>query len=119
MKSRREKVAALLDSPNEGERHAAEAALDRMPAEAIPARGSVEWFDARREFLAKIDFCLARLGNPSLTPQEVRTVRMLARHRPSPWDRGADGLPPIYEKLKKLEESRGTECLSFVYTHVV
>lgn len=103
MKSRRDKIEALLSSPNEGERLAAEAALSRMPAEPIPARGSVEWFEARRGFNARIDFCLSRMGTQGLTPQEVRTVRMLARHRGNPWDRGAEHLPPIYEKLKAAE----------------
>lgn len=119
MKSRRDKIEALLTSPNEGERRAAEAALSRMPSETAPARGSEAWFAARREFHARIDFCLSRMGNPGLTPQEVRTIRMLARHRGSPWDRGAEHLPPIFEKLKKLEESAGNERLPFVYTHVV
>lgn len=102
MKSRREKIEALLSSANDGERAAAEAALRRVRDE-IPRPGTPEWNEGRRAFHAKIEFCLSRLGHPSLEPAEIRTIRMQARHRGSPWDRGAEALLPVYEKLLRAD----------------
>jgi len=104
MTSRRDKIEALLSSPNEGERAAAQAALGRV-SESRPKKGSPEWREAVRAWNGKIDFCLARLGLPGLSRQEARSIRNLAKNRGTPWSRGAENLLPIHRKLMAADEA--------------
>lgn len=97
-----DKIRALLHSPVEGEREAAQAALDRMKP---PAAGTPERADAVREWNRKIDWAISRLGTPGLSAAEVRTIRNLFRHRGDPWSRGADAFMAVYRKLRSGEES--------------
>lgn len=111
-REREDKIRALLDSPIEGERQAAQAALsrtlkgresvsrkpDRFPPKQ-PQNGTPEWLDLVLEYHRRIEFCVSRLSSPHLQPHEVTSVRNIARYRGNPWDRGASTLLPIYEKL--------------------
>lgn len=110
MKSPRErldKIAALLDSPNAGEREAARAALERVHP---PAKGTPAWIEAVRDWNLRIEWAVSRLGTPGLTPQEIRTVRNLYRYRGDPWSRGADAFLAVYRKLE--DRRKGNLALS-------
>lgn len=115
MKSRRDKIEALLNSPNEGERAAARAALERHKGK-IPERGSPERVKAIRDFHAKIDWALANMGMPGLSPSEIRTIRNLARYRGEPWSRGADVFLAVYNKMVGSQELTGKRLIEFVRT---
>lgn len=92
------KIRALLNSPVEGERAAARAALERV--DTRPERGSIEWLAAVREWNRKIEFCIARLGTSNLTPDEIKTVRNFYRYRGYPWAHGADHFLAVYQKIE-------------------
>lgn len=100
MKSRREKIEALLNSPIEGERAAARAAMGRMQP---PKAGSPEWIAARAEWNGKIEWAMARLGSPLLSPMEQRTIRNIYRYRGDPWSRGAHVFAGILRKLETAD----------------
>lgn len=95
-----DKIRALLDSPQEGEREAARAALARV-VDRRPPKGSEAWNAAVREWSGKIEFCLSRLGSPTLTRDEQRTIRNFARYRGDPWSRSAEALIAVYDKLQQ------------------
>jgi len=113
--SRREKIEALLKSPNEGERAAAQAALARL-GEAIPKSGTPEYFAQTLAWNKDIDWAVSRLGTPELTPQEIRTIRNIAKYRGTPWSRGSDAFKAVFAKLQELERAKGTLALEIVYT---
>jgi hypothetical protein len=96
-RDRLDKITALLDSPNAGEREAARAALERIKP---PAKGTEAWREAVREWNRKIDWAVSRMGTPGLTAYDVRTIRNLNRYRGDPWSRGADAFIAVYSKLK-------------------
>ncbi len=101
MKSRHEKIAALLNSPVEGERVAAAAALGRLKP---PKAGTIEWQQRVSEWNCEIEWAMARLGSKHLTPGEQRTIRNLHRHRGFPWSRGSDEFREVLKKLKTAEK---------------
>lgn len=99
-----EKIKALLNSPVEGERAAAKAALDRSESSLVqPAYGTAEWHTAIQEWAAKLSYCFSRLGSPILSPSEVTLVRNWHKFRGDPWGRGASDILGIYRRLKQLE----------------
>lgn len=103
--SRLDKIRALLNSPFDGEREAAQAALGRVAddhgAEAKPIEGTPEWQTAINEWVAKLNFCSANLGSPVLTDSEVKLVRNWTRSRGDPWSPGAGDLVKVHDKLRK------------------
>lgn len=107
--SRRDKIVALLDSPFDGEREAARAALERTTAtepfiKPAPAYGTKEWREAIQEWCHKIEFCLQRLGSPLLSTSEVTVIRNLSKNRGDPWNfMAAREFLPIYIKLKQAD----------------
>lgn len=100
MKSRREKIEALLNSPIEGERLAAAAALDRVRP---PAKGSEEWTLAVRDWNRKIEWAVSRLGSHVLSDGEIRTIRNFYRYRGTPWSRGSGAFTAVLHKLETAE----------------
>lgn len=98
------KVRALLDSPNAGERAAAQAALDRMPQ---PDKGTPEYFAALREWHNRVAFCQGRLGELDRA-EDITLVRKLARYGGNPWDnRYAGDLVRIHDRLKGTGDGYG------------
>jgi len=118
MTSRREKIEALLQSPNEGERSAAQAALGRINSE-IPKPGTPEYVAQKLAWNKDIDWAVARLGTEGLTPQDIRTIRNFAKYRGAPWSRGADAFKAVFAKLQELERAKSTLTLPFVYTRTL
>lgn len=107
MDTRRQKITRLLDSPNEGERAAAQEALDRLVV-TPPAPGSKEWAAAMIEHKRIVSECAVRLSNPGLDAAEIATVRRWARFGGKPWEDGAEELRRIHQQLMKQEHS---QCL--------
>lgn len=103
---RRAKIAALLESPNEGERDAARAALARITEDAPvptmqkPMVGSKEWEKAIQEWCAVLNFCVSHLGSPLLTNAEIVKIRNVSRGRGDPWDPLLHDIYKIYNKLR-------------------
>lgn len=118
MTSRREKIEALLESPNQGERAAAQAALERL-VEAIPKPGTPEYFAQKLAWNKDIDWAVSRLGMEGLSSEDVRTIRNFAKYRGAPWSRGADAFKAVFSKLRKLEAEQMTAGVSIVYTKVL
>jgi hypothetical protein len=106
---RSDKIRALLHSPIEGERSAARAALDRVGDEP-PERGSKEWVAAVREWNAKIEYAVTRLGQLPLTQAEIKTVRNLYRYRGDPWSRGSAAFMNVYQKMVDADPARRDEA---------
>ncbi len=105
---RRGKIKALLDSTNEGERGAAQAALGRIGqpmSQEKPAYGTKEWHEAILEWCRKVGFCDSRRGSHLLSQSEVNLVRNIARGRGDPWMSCAPDFMKIYEKLVAAENS--------------
>ena len=102
MADRREKIAALLQSPVAGERDAARAALDRLEDDR-PAYGTTEWHTAIQEWCRKLEFCVSRLGSPLLLTAEIVLIRNWSKARGEPWAPGADQMMAVYRKLKAVE----------------
>ena len=113
---RREKIAALLQSPVAGERDAARAALDRLPAEDVarPEYGTTEWHAAVQEWCRKLEFCISRLGSPILSKAEIVLTRNWGKGRGEPWAPGAEQMMAVYRKLMDAEatQDRATEALT-------
>jgi hypothetical protein len=107
MLTRRQKIAQLLDSPNEGERAAAQAALERTEAPP-PAPGSPEWREAMIEHGRMVSECAVRIDDPGLTPAEVATIRRWARFIGRPWEDGAEELRRIHRQLTREDQE---QCL--------
>ncbi len=106
---RRQKVRALLDSPFEGERAAARAALDRTADDTetmkpLPPYGTTEWHDVILEWCRKIEFCVSRLGSPLLSKSDVVLIRNINRCRGQPAGPGARQFLEIYTRLKCAED---------------
>lgn len=116
--SRREKLEALLQSPYEGERAAARAALDRLD-EQRPEWGTPEYFMAVADWHERIEWALSRMGTKGLTPAEVRTIRMFAKGRGTPWNRGADAFRAVYSRLKQMEDLTDGRLIPFIHTETV
>lgn len=107
MQTRRQKIAGLLDSPNEGERAAAQAALERL--EVIPpAPGSREWCEAMIEHKRIVEQCAARITDPGLSTADITTIRRWTRFVGRPWEDGAEDLRRIHRQLMKQESE---QCL--------
>jgi hypothetical protein len=102
MLTRKEKIAKLLDSPNEGERAAAQAALERTYI-APPVPGSPEWRAAMIEHKNIVSECAVRIGTPGLSADEIATIRRWARFIGKPWEDGAEELRRIYRRLMTEE----------------
>lgn len=107
MLTRRQKIAKLLESPNEGERLAAQAALERTEA-APPAPGSPEWCAAMIEHKNIVSECAVRIDTPGLTADEVATIRRWARFIGKPWEDGAEELRRIHQRLNREDQE---QCL--------
>jgi hypothetical protein len=101
--SRLDKIRALLNSPFDGEREAAQAALARAgdDHDERPIEGTPEWQIALNEWVAKLNFCSANLGSPCLSNEEIALVRNWTKSRGDPWLPGARDLLKIHEKLRK------------------
>ena len=102
MTDRREKIAALLQSPVAGERDAARAALNRLEDDR-PAYGTTKWHAAIQEWCRKLEFCVSRLGNPLLSDAEIVLIRNWGKARGDPWEPGAEQMMAVYRKLKAAE----------------
>jgi hypothetical protein len=102
------KVRALLDSPVEGERQAAAAAMERLAGET-PVRGSSEWNEAVRAFHAKIEFCSVHRTTPTLDAADQRTIRNFLRYGGSPFGRGTERLEAVYLKIRRHREQEGLQ----------
>lgn len=130
MTTRAEKLSALArdKGATEAERKRAQEALERLRASGAvedsrpdyswptppPLHGSAEWFAAQRDHQAIIAQCISRLGDPSLTPDEVLTVRNWARYLGFPWAMGADELRRIHHKLMAADaEAEATIALAY------
>lgn len=107
MQTLRQKIERLRDSPIEGERAAAQAALDRLTVTPPPA-GSPEWREAMIEHGRIVSDCAVRVGDPGLTPAEVTTIRRWARFMGRPWEDGAEELRRIHRQLMREEQE---QCL--------
>lgn len=107
MQTRRQKIAKLLDSPNEGERLAAQAALERTEI-TPPALGSPEWCTAMIEHKNMVSECAVRIDDPGLSPAEVATIRRWARFTGKPWEDGAEDLRRIHQQLTREDQN---QCL--------
>lgn len=107
MLTRRQKIAQLLDSSNEGERAAAQAALERTTVEP-PAPGSPEWTAAMIEHKRIVSECAVRIDRPGLSAAEIATIRRWARFVGRPWEDGADDLRRIHSRLTTEDQE---QCL--------
>src|SRR3954468_18925184 len=107
-RDRRQKIRALLDSPIEGERLAAAAALARAQEapEEKPASGSPEWHAAVQQWGGKLDYCVSNLGSPILSPSDIVLIRNWSRYRGDPWQPGAPDILKIYGRLKEENEQK-------------
>lgn len=105
MLTRKQKIAKLLDSPNEGERAAAQAALERLDVPP-PVRGSPEWRAAMIEHKNMVTECAVRIDTPGLSADEIATIRRWARFIGYPWEDGAEELRRIHQRLvtKEIEQ---------------
>lgn len=107
MLTRRQKIAKRLESPFEGERLAAQAALERTDI-APPPPGSPEWRTAMIAHQRMVSECAVRIGDPGLSPAEVATIRRWARFTGKPWEDGAEDLRRIHQQLTREEQD---QCL--------
>lgn len=107
MLTRRQKIAKLLDSANEGERAAAQAALERTEV-APPVPGSPEWCAAMIEHKNVVSECAVRIDTPGLTAAETATIRRWARFVGRPWEDGAEELRRIHQQLTREDQE---QCL--------
>jgi hypothetical protein len=107
MLTQRQKIARLLDSPHEGEREAAQAALDRLIV-TPPAAGSPEWCAAMIEHKRIVSECAVRIDDPGLSKADVTTIRRWARFMGKPWEDGAEDLHRIHRQLTKKDQE---QCL--------
>lgn len=106
MLTRKQKIARLLDSSSDGERAAAQAALDRLTVDP-PAPGSPEWCKAMIEHKRMVSECAARISDPDLSTADVTTIRRWTRFVGKPWEDGAEELRRIH---RQLMSKTGTEC---------
>jgi hypothetical protein len=102
MLTRKQKIAKLLNSPNEGERRAAQAALERLDVPP-PVAGSPEWRAAMIEHKNIVTECAVRIDTPGLSADEIATIRRWARFVGYPWEDGAEELRRIYNRLMTEE----------------
>jgi hypothetical protein len=102
MLTRKEKIAKLLESPNEGERKAAQAALERLDVPR-PVTGSPEWCAAMIDHRNMVTECAVRIDTPGLSADEIATIRRWARFTGYPWEDGAEELRRIYRRLMTEE----------------
>ena len=107
MDTRRQKIARLLDSPSEGERAAAQEALERLTV-APPVAGSPEWCAAMIEHKRIVSECAVRISDPGLSAADVTTIRRWARFMGKPWEDGAEDLHRIHRQLTKKDQE---QCL--------
>jgi len=107
MLTRKEKIAKLLESPNEGERAAAMAALERLDVPR-PVTGSPEWCEAMIEHRNMVTECAVRIDTPGLSADEIATIRRWARFTGYPWEDGAEELRRIYRRLMTEDQE---QCL--------
>jgi len=105
MLTKRDRIVRLLDSPFEGERAAAQAALERLTV-TPPAAGSPEWCKAMRDHQQMVSECTVRISDPGLSPAEVLTIRRWSRYVGRPWENGAEELRRIYRKLSNQEQEQ-------------
>lgn len=104
MLTRQEKIARLLESSsNEGERAAAQAALERLTV-AAPAPGSREWCAAMIDHKRIVSECAVRISDPGLSSADITTIRRWSRFVGRPWEPGADELRRIHRQLTKQEQ---------------
>ena len=92
MQTRRQKIAGLLESSSEGERAAAQAALDRLTV-TPPVPGSPEWVAAMIEHKRIVSECAVRIDDPGLSKADVTTIRRWTRFVGRPWEDGAEEPP--------------------------
>jgi hypothetical protein len=102
---RTEKIKALLNSPIEGERAAARAALQRIAETVRPLAGTKAWSEAISEWNSAIEFCVSRLGSSALSRSDVNLVRNVGKYRGDPWSRGAREFMAVYDKLRMHERN--------------
>ena len=107
MDTRRQKIARLLDSTSEGERAAAQQALERLTV-AVPAAGTPEWCAAMIEHKKIVLDCAVRIDDPDLSKADVTTIRRWARFMGKPWEDGAEDLHRIHRQLMKKDQE---QCL--------
>lgn len=108
MLTRRQKIERLREgASSEGERAAAQAALDRLFI-APPAPGSPEWNKAMIEHQRIVSECAIRINDTALSASEVATVRRWARFMGRPWEDGAEELRRIHRQLTKEDQE---QCL--------
>jgi hypothetical protein len=103
MQTRRQKIAGLLNSSSEGERAAAQAALDRLEV-TPPPPGSPEWCAAMIDHKRMVSECAVRIDDPRLSTADVSTIRRWTRFVGKPWEDGAEELRRIHQLLTKEEE---------------
>jgi hypothetical protein len=107
MLTRRQKIAKLLDSSSEGERVAAQAALDRLTV-TPPPPGSPEWCRAMTDHKRMVEECAVRISGPGLSTADIATIRRWTRFVGRPWEDGAEELRRIHRQLTKQENE---QCL--------
>ena len=100
----------ILDSANDGERVAAQAALERLTV-TPPAPGSPEWRDAMIEHKRIISECAARINDPSLNTADIATIRRWTRFVGRPWEDGAEELHRIHRLVTNKESKECTSSL--------
>jgi hypothetical protein len=108
MLTRQDKIKRLLESSNEGERAAAQAALERLTV-TPPVTGSPEWREAMIDHQRMVSECSVRISDPGLTPSEVVTIRRWNRYVGRPWENGAAELRRIHRKLVPQDQE---QCLA-------
>ena len=107
MLTQKQKIARMIDSPIEGEREAAQAALDRLVV-TPPAPGSPEWSAAMIEHQRMVSECAIRINEPGLSPAEITTIRRWTRFIGRPWEDGAEELRRIHRQLMTQDQE---QCL--------
>lgn len=106
MLTRRQKIARLLDSSSDGERAAAQAALDRLTVAPPPPPGSPEWAAAMIEHKRMVEECAVRISDPGLSAPDVAAIRRWGRYLGRPWEDGAEDLRRIHRQLMKTENEQ-------------
>lgn len=107
MLTRKQKIARLLDSASGGERAAAQAALERLSV-APPVAGSPEWCAAMIDHKRIVTECALHVDDPSLSKEDVATIRRWSRFMGKPWEDGAEDLLRIHRQLTREKQE---QCL--------
>lgn len=101
--ARRAKIERLRDgTASDGERMAAEAALERLGPEPVrPAYGTPAYVEAMQEHYRLVGYCSVNRGLEGLTRGELRTILNFVKYGGNPWEDTAAELRAIAAKIRK------------------